>query len=384
MTAMCKRCLKSASEDARKCTSCGGTIVRFSETGEVTEVEVASADEPAVSNGIPPLFGDLASMYAPVPGFAASMPAPPPPPARVGTSAPHQMPHGYSTPPHGVSQPAGGSYTPIASNPHTHTRGMVAAQQGPHSASPQSSAVDNPPIAIEPRTAFLMPAAQLDDVVDQILSPFGFEHAEPASPIVQNHVPPAVADSFEHADPPRRTEPVPVPAQPAITTIEDSVAALEQPEAPGTQPESSAEEVAMPIEGDVRTGRHPAVEQTPARGTSADADTLERALAMAELARDIMSISSDSPRPETTSRPIGDEDETSAPPATPVGNASPSLDLVIGPAHKGKLRRSKPAISKDRFLAADGLVPNGEYGDEDRGSPEAQEKPKGRARLKLR
>jgi hypothetical protein len=67
VSAMCRKCLRSASEDARRCVACGGHLVRFNDTGQVVEIEVAGEEPSKTGGGIPALFADLEEQLVPVP-----------------------------------------------------------------------------------------------------------------------------------------------------------------------------------------------------------------------------------------------------------------------------------------------------------------------------
>jgi hypothetical protein len=114
----------------------------------------------------------------------------------------------------------------------------------------------------------------------------------------------------------------------------------------------------------------------------------------ADLAREIISVTDDE-----SSGPEGETARHSREPADANHEAhaeasleQASFDLVLRPPSKGRLRRSKPPISKDRFLEADGLLPKGEFGV--KGTPEhiateapeheSTGKPRGFSRLRHR
>jgi len=120
VSAMCRKCLASASDEARRCTSCGGRIVKFSEMGEVIEIDfTVGDDQPQMTRGVPPLFGDISNGLPSVAVVNAHAPAAPP----VHAPAPPTMPapSGYTVSPgytpHATEHPPAAAQHPAAQHP---------------------------------------------------------------------------------------------------------------------------------------------------------------------------------------------------------------------------------------------------------------------------
>ena len=256
MSAMCRKCLKTASDESRRCASCGGRVVRFSETGEVIEVE-AAGDEPTKSGGVPALFANLETVYeVAVPatnggGSPMGMGQPQAPsaygPATVtgtsfgGAAAGSVAPaNGYCQPPAANGQPqvpsqvnghAGlvnaGVYTEPVNGQYQPVSG---ANSNPGLVPPLPMGYTEPnhraPAPAEPAGTFLLPVTQLDDVVSQMLEPFGFERPAPV------FEPPPLPPPPPPPQP--RVEPQPVVAQPQAVApvVAQPVAAQPQAVAP--------------------------------------------------------------------------------------------------------------------------------------------------------
>ena len=209
MAAMCRKCLKTASTEARRCSSCGGRIVRFTETGEVVELD-AAAEEPGLSHGVPPLFSELSApqnQATPQPNAAGAA-------SGMGdlaaggqyTQSQAGLPNfNGAQPANGYCQPGPAGMQPAAS---VQAAGYSHALNGAQFASPVNSAGSHrgtedhgisPPLPMgypytetggappataqtqaQPQGTFILPLTQLDDVVSEMLSPFGFESPEPA------------------------------------------------------------------------------------------------------------------------------------------------------------------------------------------------------------
>jgi hypothetical protein len=114
VAAMCRKCLRSASDEARRCPACGGHLVRFGDSGEVVEI-IAGVDEPVRGpGGIPALFGDVTEQFVSVAAPASTGIAQAAPPSYAQAQAAYSPPvmpsnaNGYSQAPgsmNGFSQP---------------------------------------------------------------------------------------------------------------------------------------------------------------------------------------------------------------------------------------------------------------------------------------
>jgi len=260
-------------------------------------------------------------------------------------------------------------------------------------------------VAPPPAEKFLLPSGQLDKVVSEILSPFGFEERQiemapppppppappPPAPLPPPPPPPAPPVPQVSAAP-QQVQPTAPPAMAAHVGTGFGFTPTEMPhsvgEAPPPQPEGRPDPGPTPefgvyadIPSPVETTRPAAA--SIAQMSDADVAAAELRLSMSELAREIIAVSEDEPTATSPNPriPRAPEDEAAAVPAD--DGRSASFDLVLGPPQKGgKLRRSKPAISQERFLDPEGLVPNGEYGDSE--TPEKSEKGRSKGRLRLR
>lgn len=427
MSAMCRKCLKTASDEARRCSSCGGRVVRFSESGEVIDIE-ATAEEPIKVGGVPALFENIETHYeVTVPAAngsglqmaaasAQSSYGAPLATAVAGTSFGGAVgiagapPNGYCQPSSQGGQPDAGMY---AQPLNGHYQAVPGATEHHGLAPPLPmgySEMDRPaapPRAAEPAAAFLLPVTQLDDVVGDILTPFGFERP---APVIETPPgpPPFLVDPQHILDQPPAPEPQAVP-QPAVSPqpqvapqpqvvpqpevspqpqvappvaaapppmvaaspVAEAVSAPSQTVMPRTMPAAglgapSVAPVIEPVVAYEATAVQP-VEQAPASEQSVPGPDLitssaeprnkkerqrkEREVSMAELARDIISISEQEP---VTVDSAGSDSESQVGGAGEDAARHASFDLVIGPAPKsGRLRRSKIPIPKD---AADELA----------------------------
>ena len=231
MAAMCRKCLKTASDEARRCAACGGRVVRFTETGEVLRLD-AVADEPSVSRGVPALFAELDAPQVqaiPSPSAARTLAASPTPaatqytqPQTAGLPSMNavQPPHGYCQPGQSNLQPAavqtaGYSHTLNGAEFANSVNGSGSGSNGgsedhglapplpmgytyTDTASASASGGGHTVAPPAPRSGtFILPLTQLDDVVSEMLSPFGFEDrqpvAQPQAPTPIQAPPPQVA-----------------------------------------------------------------------------------------------------------------------------------------------------------------------------------------------
>ncbi len=221
VSAMCRKCLKTASDESRRCSTCGGRIVRFSDTGDVIEIE-ATMEEPSQGGGVPPLFANLETQYelavpmanAAAPAMGTGLPqtqsayAPPQPTALVGSSFGGAV-ASVAAPPNGYCQPLfSGAQPEVPAQANGHTAPVNGTYAQPINGQYQPDPVTNelgglaPPLPMgysevgrppasppppEPAGTFLMPVTQIDDVVSEILLPFGFERP---APVVEPPPPP--------------------------------------------------------------------------------------------------------------------------------------------------------------------------------------------------
>jgi hypothetical protein len=414
---MCRKCLKTASDESRRCSTCGGRVVRFSDSGEVIEIDVAGEEPTKLGGGVPALFANLETQYEVTlssanvggsqmaPAQAQSAYGAPVATAVAGTSFGGAI-AGAGAPPNGYCQPSGlggQPEVPIHANGHAGPggAGMYAQpingqHQTPKDATEHQglapplpmgySEIDHtvsPPRPAEPAAAFLLPVTQLDDVVGEMLMPFGFERpapvvAPPPPPppflVDPQHIlghPETVAQPQAAPEPqvapqpqaiaaPVATEPPPVAvAQPQVAT--QPVAAPPPPlfAAPVAEVTSPIAEVIQPLtQAADAPSAPPPVPNSPEQSvpgpdliTSSsesrnkkERQRKEREVSMAELARDIISISEHEP---VTNDAEGDGESQAASAADDAARHA-SFDLVIGPAPKGgRLRRSKIPQPKD-------------------------------------
>jgi hypothetical protein len=305
VTAMCKKCLKSAKEEARRCASCGGRIVRFNESGEVIDAD-EEVEEKHASGSIPPLFADVD--YIDIETAVIAQPQPTP-----GIPAPTMAVNLPPAPP--IAAPA------------------IASPAVPAMADPSHTIPSNPNPQIQ-SPPLLLPSSQIDEVVSEMLTPFGFERPAPA------------------------TAPAPVPAPAPPVNVVPAVAQNLQPESneeqqvrffrsasPAPAPAPAVQAPAVPAASAV-TG---AAAQTQQPGQPVP----DSAASMAELARDIFAIAEDDVPTEAAAGTSG----------------SAGTDLIIGPAQKGGwLKRSKSSGAKGRTAASEGSEvqrPQGAQGEDD-------------------
>ena len=213
MSAMCRKCLKTASDESRRCASCGGRIVRFSDTGEVIEVD-AAGDEPTVravacrrSSRISrpvrarpfPMTNATGAAIGPGPSQAPSMHSPcPEPRSRAARSAApsHSLLRTATASPvcrraaripaqvNAHAGPANAGVLRADRQRQSHqapptTSKITVSRPAPHGLSRTAVAGASSPSRAEPAGAFLLPATQIDDVVAEMLLPFGFERPAP-------------------------------------------------------------------------------------------------------------------------------------------------------------------------------------------------------------
>jgi hypothetical protein len=274
VSAMCRKCLKTASEEARRCPACGGRVVRFTETGEVVELD-ATAEEPGLSRGVPPLFGDLDTVVPPTQATVSSPQFAQPQPGGSPLTA-LQPPHGYCQPGTGAMQTAGAAQAMGYSQA---LNGAQFADPAGHQGSGHQPGNDSngltPPLPMgysytetrgpgapppaptsppEQRGTFLLPLTQLDDVVGEILSPFGFEAVAPrppaapappvevaAPPVAAAQAPPVAVQPPVTVQAPAPPAPVaPAPVAPAVSAVQAPVPppppAIPPPSAPSAMP----------------------------------------------------------------------------------------------------------------------------------------------------
>jgi hypothetical protein len=234
VSAMCRKCLSSAPEQARRCKSCGGPIVRFDESGGMVETEQA-AEEAGVIGGIPPLFADLDDGWPQEPSLRPQ------------------------SPPATTAQP------------------------------PQAPVVPHIPGPVQPSGTLIMPASQLDDIVSGMLRPFGFEQPPEAQ---------AAGSSPLQGSPINQSEGAPAPQvqpnqEPSVPLFSRS-----SPPTPARQaqaPEPSPREAAVPgpvaHQSAAETQKTAPANQVP----SGEEHSGEDALSMAAMVRDIMAISDQDP-----------------------------------------------------------------------------------------
>jgi hypothetical protein len=268
---MCRKCLMSANEEARRCKSCGGPIVRFDEAGEVMEAG-EEVDEKSHSGAIPPLFAEAEFTDLAIP------PTPQPTP------------------------PAAGSPTLSVAPPPSHS---------------------NPQTQMPP---LLLPSSQIDDVVSEMLTPFGFERPAPA----------AAPDPIPASAPPVNVVP-PIPPNLQHESSEEQQVRLFR-SAPKSPPAASVTQAPAVPATSAAAG---AASQSPQADQAS-----ESAVSMAELARDIFAVSDD----DVSGAAPGAGGSVAA--ADTVRQAS--SDLIIGPAPKGGwLKRGKASGSKARTPSAE-------------------------------
>ncbi len=154
-------------------STCGGRIVRFSDTGEVIEIE-ATAEEPTAATGVPPLFANLETQYAftgPAPnsiGMAAAPPVQPAygPPLSTAVATSFGGAIGGTAPPNGYCQPS-----PAGGQPET--SGHMDTNHEPR----------EPVTHAQPGAQYQSPAAQNEDFGLAPPLPMGYYEADrPASP----------------------------------------------------------------------------------------------------------------------------------------------------------------------------------------------------------
>jgi hypothetical protein len=446
VAAMCRKCLKTATAEARRCSSCGGRIVRFTETGEVVELD-AAADEPGLSHGVPPLFSELSApqdQATPQPNAAGAA-------GGMGnvtaggqyTQSQAGLPNfNGAQPANGYCQPGPAGVQPAAS---VQAAGYSHALNGAQFASPVNSAGSNrgtedhgisPPLPMgypytetgggppataqtqaQPQGTFILPLTQLDDVVSEMLSPFGFESPEP---VVEPQAPPQIlvpsvesvaprAQQFveQAPSPPPVAPPPPVPPPPpppglsppappplfaspqvatapptAATALADAavVHATAAPPVPPPLPQPNVPAAVPGLGIAVPAVTQPTAPASSEPRTKKDRQRKERDVSMAELARDIISISEqDSDTRDASDAANG---ETGTDPSQVESSRQASSDLIIGPAHKGvRLWRSKN--SKDAVDESEGFDPMDELGTAPELDP-ASGKSRSRGRLRLR
>jgi hypothetical protein len=377
VASMCKKCLKSAAAEARRCASCGGRIVRFSETGEMIELD-AVAEEPGLSHGVPALFANLENSYefaSPAPNVVSTNGVAP------MQSAPHAQPQAggasIATPP----PPNAAAYTgPVPGPVNSQMNGMAASpergHEGPGLAAPLPMGYaytdgGAPPVAparAEPSGTFLLPVTQLDDVVGEILAPFGFEvpapHVSlqtapvmaPVPEVLAAHrapqTPPLVAAPPPPPPPPPPAPPPPPPiSQAPRPSLEPSAAPLpalfsDQPIAVGNPAVPAPPVTTVGLPNLFADTHQPVAATHPAPVTPVLQTREESGVSMAEMARDIMSVSDQEPIPRVSALAVGIE-EPGIPMVQSDSDRRASFDLLIGPATKGgRLKRSKGSMQK--------------------------------------
>jgi len=430
VSAMCRKCLRSAPEEAQRCASCGGMIVRFTDSGEMVEIESAGPESSVrhASGGLPALFSDLEDMYATpdtaapdtaahdtaIPNTAAHHTAIPDTAAHdaaardtgahdTGATVPDTMP--AEAVPDTVQTGTAVSGTSVSGTALSGTAVSPTARAGvtgtAFAESRQISELDTEPTeaGIKAVGAVLLPATQLDDLIAEILTPFGFERqavaqaprseapaAPPAVPPAVGAAPPAISaplgipaamapplptvpvvqpreSLLPLADPlpPMARVPMPPPPPPAQVLESQASEPIVPPQASPPIVESQASapivppQASAPIVDQTQPAAPPDVRQpaTPPGVQPASETGID--LSFAELARDIMSISEQETGPSADPRRSGDQARGGDPSEAAVlaeattvaedavGNAS--FDLVIGPAKRhGLLRRSKNSV----------------------------------------
>jgi hypothetical protein len=247
VSAMCRKCLSSASEESRRCKSCGGPIVRFDEGGGMVEMAEA-AEEDGPSGGIPPLFADLDTGWPRPPAQHGQPPQP-------ATAQPVQAPAAPATPP--------------------------------------------VPGTVQPSGTLIMPASQLDDVVSGMLRPFGFERPEEprhgSSPLQGSPINQSVGNAAPQVSPNQ---------EPTVPFFSRSAPPKPVPE---TQPVDNAttSEPSPPAGTGPTEPRSAGVQAQVSHGESADDRPGEDALSMAAMVRDIMAISDQDPASGSASQQAG-------------------------------------------------------------------------------
>ncbi len=308
MSAMCRKCLKSAKEEARRCASCGGQIVRFDAAGEVIEADI-EVDEKNASGSIPPLFADVDYIE-----LEPAVPAPsqPSPVVQPPTSAFNLPP----SPPNPTSAIPPSPANPTPANP------TLANPPGP-----------NPQTQLP--TPLLLPSSHIDDVVSEMLTPFGFERPAPAA----------------------APAPIPAPAPPA--NVIPAVAQNLQNESNEEQQVRFFRSPSSPEPASAPVVQAPAAASPAVAAPAVVGEPSESSVSMAELARDIFAISEDDASPGS-----GGSADGSA--RTERGREA-SSDLIIGPAQKGGwLKRGKASGAKGRTpTTEDPQGPEGSQGSDD-------------------
>jgi hypothetical protein len=224
VSAMCRKCLRSTSDEARRCTVCGGRIVRFNDLGEAVEIE-SSMDDPAEAKAIPPLFGDFETQVAASPANSHS----PAMPSGAGMGM-GIAPMGTVAPQSGNGHAGGnGALAGISAPPAATGRALHNAYDGPGTSSPlpiggyDGTNVQYPGVVpVMAPGALILPAAEVDDVVTEMLTPFGFEmktnkQTEQAA-YATNPTGPEHAQTLSGASPRAAVPPPAVPAVPSVPT----------------------------------------------------------------------------------------------------------------------------------------------------------------------
>jgi hypothetical protein len=201
-------------------------------------------------------------------------------------------------------------------------------QPAPATAAPsQAPAVPQVPGPVQPSGTLIMPANQLDDVVSGMLRPFGFERPPEA---------PAAGSSPSQGSPINQTAGAPAPQvqsnqEPSVPLFSRSA-----PPPPPRQAQAAEPSPGEPVVPTLAAKTSEVESQTAAPSNevqSGEEHSGEDSLSMAAMVRDIMAISEQDPGSP------GAQEKGSSSSTDSARQASD--DLMIGPASRGFLKRSK-------------------------------------------